>query len=262
MQIVAMGGGGFSMEPDNPLLDDYVLGLARTSRDRSSGARVCFVPTASGDSENYCLRFYDSFARRNCVPSHLPLFVRKPGDLRSFVLEQDVIYVGGGNTVNLLAVWRAHGLDRILREALSGGTVLCGISAGAICWFEAGVTDSFGPALAAIDNGLGFLPGSVCPHYDGQPTRCPAFQKMVEAGLPPGYGLDDGCGVHFEGGRLKRIVASRPGRGRIGWNWWTANRLKRPWRPIFLADQGYYWLCRSDFRVESRGRAKYHFYVG
>jgi dipeptidase E len=211
MQIVAMGGGGFSMEPDNPLLDDYVLGLARSSGASSFGPRVCFVPTASGDSENYCLRFYDSFARRKCVPSHLPLFVRKPGDLRSFVLEQDVIYVGGGNTVNLLAIWRGHGLDEILREALGCGTVLCGISAGAICWFEAGVTDSFGPELAGINNGLGFLPGSVCPHYDGQASRRPAYQKLVAGGLPPGYGVDDGCAVHFGGGQVKRIVASRPG---------------------------------------------------
>lgn len=211
MQIVAMGGGGFSMEPDNPLLDDYVLGLARRSRGGSSRARVCFVPTASGDSENYCLRFYDSFAKRDCVPSHLPLFVRKPGDLRSFILGQDVIYVGGGNTVNLLAIWRAHGLDGILREALGAGAVLCGISAGAICWFEAGVTDSFGPELAGINNGLGFLSGSVCPHYDGEPNRRPAYQKLVAEGLRPGYGVDDGCGLHFEGGRLKRIVASRPG---------------------------------------------------
>jgi dipeptidase E len=205
MHIVAMGGGGFSMEPDNPLLDDYVLKLARSTKPR-----VCFVPTASADSENYSLRFYDSFSRHNCVPSHLPLFARKPGDLRSFILEQDLIYVGGGNTVNLLAIWRAHGLDKILREALSGGTILCGVSAGAICWFEAGVTDSFGPELAGITNGLGFLPGSACPHYDGQPTRRPAYQKLVANGLPAGYGIDDGCAIHFEGGRIKRIIASRP----------------------------------------------------
>jgi dipeptidase E len=205
MQIVTMGGGGFSMEPENPLLDDYVLPLARSPRPR-----VCFLPTASGDSEGYCFRFYESFSRRDCVPGHLSLFVRKPGDLREFVLEQDVIYVGGGNTVNLLAVWRAHGLDQILREALGHGTVLCGLSAGAICWFEAGVTDSFGPTLAAINNGLGFLPGSVCPHYDGQATRRPAYQKFVTEGLPPGYGVDDGCALHFKGGQIKRIIASRP----------------------------------------------------
>lgn len=205
MQIVAMGGGGFSMEPDNPLLDDYVVWLARGSR-----ARVCFVPTAAADNDNYCLRFYESFSRRNCVPSHLPLFARKHADLRSFVLDQDVIYVGGGNTANLLAIWRAHGLDEIFREALSQGTVLCGISAGAICWFQAGVTDSFGPELGPLNNGLGFLTGSACPHYNGQPTRRPTFQKLVAGGMPAGYGIDDSCALHFAGGQLKRIVASRP----------------------------------------------------
>lgn len=205
MQVVAMGGGGFSMEPDNPRLDDYILSLARGSRPR-----VCFVPTAGGDSENYCLRFYDAFSRRNCVPTHLPLFVRRTTDLGAFVLEQDVIYVGGGNTVNLLAVWRAHGLDRIFREALADGVVLCGISAGSICWFEAGVTDSFGPDLAPLTNGLGFLPGSNCPHYDGQPQRRPAYQRFVAEGLPGGYAADDGCALHFLNGQLKRIVSSRP----------------------------------------------------
>jgi dipeptidase E len=205
MQIIAMGGGGFSMEPDNPLLDNYVLSQARSPRPR-----VCFVPTASGDAENYCFRFYESFARLDCVPSHLPIFFRKPGDMRKFVLDQDVIYVGGGNTVNLLAIWRAHGIDVLFREALERGTVLCGLSAGAICWFEAGVTDSFGAALAPLKNGLKFLPGSVCPHYDGQATRRPAYQKFVTEGLPPGHGLDDGCALHYQDGRIKRVIASRP----------------------------------------------------
>jgi len=206
MQIVTMGGGGFSMEPEPPLLDDFILSLARGSRPR-----ICFVPTASADSDNYCLRFYDAFAKRNCLPAHLPLFVRRPGDLRAFVLDQDILYVGGGNTVNLLAIWRAHGLGQILREALDQGTLLCGISAGSICWFEAGVTDSFGPELAPITNGLGFLPGSNCPHYDGQTSRRPAYQRMIAEGvLPAGHAADDGCALHFVEGKLKRIVSSRP----------------------------------------------------
>jgi peptidase E len=205
MQIVAMGGGGFSMEPDVPLLDDYILSLARTARPR-----ICFVATASGDSENYIFRFYESFARRDCRPSHLSLFARKAGDLKSFVLQQDIIYVGGGNTINLLAVWQAHGLIEPLREAMNQGTLLCGLSAGAICWFEAGVTDSFGPVMAPVTGALGCLRGSFCPHYDGQPTRRPAYQKLVAGGLPAGYGVDDGCALHFTGGKLTRIVASRP----------------------------------------------------
>jgi dipeptidase E len=204
-QIVALGGGGFSMEPDNPLLDDYILSLSRSPRPK-----VCFVGTASGDSETYRLRFYEAFARRNCVPNHLPLFERKAGDLRAFVLGQDIIYVGGGNTANLLAVWRVHGLDQILREAMEQGVILCGISAGSICWFEGGVTDSFGPTLAPLRHGLGFLPGSNCPHYDGEPQRQPAYQRLVKEGLPAGYAADDGCALHFVNGRLHKAVTSRP----------------------------------------------------
>jgi dipeptidase E len=205
MQIVALGGGGFSMEPENPLLDDYILSLVRNPHPR-----VCFVPTAGGDSDNYCLRFYDAFARRDCSTNFLPLFRRRDKDLRSFVLEQDVIYVGGGNTVNLLAVWRAHGLDQIIREAYEQGAILCGVSAGSLCWFEAGVTDSYGPELAAIHNGLGFLTGSNCPHYDGEPQRRPTYQRLVAEGLPAGYAADDGCALHFVDGKLKRVVSSRP----------------------------------------------------
>jgi len=192
------------MEPENPLLDDYILSLAR-----KPSPRVCFVPTASGDSEGYCLRFFDAFSPRDCVPTHLPLFKRKAADLRDFVLRQDIIYVGGGNTVNLLAIWRAHGLDQILRDALSEGVVLCGISAGSLCWFEAGVTDSFGPELAPLRDGLGFLPGSNCPHYDGESKRRPTYHRLIADGLPAGYAADDGCALHFEAGKIKRIVSSR-----------------------------------------------------
>jgi peptidase E len=196
------------MEPDNPLLDDYILSLARNKRPR-----VCFVPTASGDSENYCLRFQEVFNRRDCVPVVLPLFNRTAVDLREFVLSQDVIYVGGGNTANLLAVWRVHGLDSILREALAAGVVLSGISAGSICWFEAGVTDSFGPDLGPLRNGLGFLPGSNCPHYDGQANRRPMYHRLISEGLPGGYAADDGCALHFHYGKIERIVSSRPSAG-------------------------------------------------
>ena len=204
MQIVAFGGGGFLMEPENPLLDEYVLSLSRVRRPK-----VCFVPTASGDSENVCLRFHEAFARHECRPSVLSLFKRQATDLRSLIFEQQIIYVGGGNTVNMLAVWRAHGLDRILRQAHRRGVILCGVSAGSICWFQAGVTDSYGPELQPLNDGLGLLPGSNCPHYDGEPERRPAYQRLVKAGLPAGYGADDGCGLHFVGKTLKRVVASR-----------------------------------------------------
>ncbi len=203
-RIVAIGGGGFSDDPDNHLLDDFVLGL--TVRDRP---RVCFVPTASGDSDVYVARFLDAFAGR-AEPAWLPLFNRRDEDLRGLILAQDVVYVGGGNTANLLAVWRTHGLDEILREAWQAGVVLAGISAGAICWFSHGVTDSFGAGLAPLDNGLGFLGGSFCPHFDVEPLRRPRYRELVAAGLPGGWACDNDAALLFEGRELREAVTARP----------------------------------------------------
>jgi peptidase E len=203
--IVALGGGGFSMEPRNPRLDDYVLGLARVRRPR-----VGFVATASGDSPTYVDRFLRAFPRSRARASVLRLFQREVSDLDAFVRAQHVVYVGGGNTVNLLAVWRAHGLDLALRRAWRAGTVLAGVSAGALCWFEGGTTDSFG-GLAPLHDGLGFLPGSFCPHYDGEARRRPLYHAAVHDGLPPGWACDDGAAVHFVGRRFHAAVASREG---------------------------------------------------
>jgi dipeptidase E len=202
-----MGGGGFSMEPENPLLDRFVLSLARSARPR-----VCFVPTAGGDPEGYVARFYRAFSALDCRPTDLQLFARTVGDLRSFVLEQDVVYVGGGSTANLLAVWRAHGLDRVLAEAWHEGVVLCGISAGMNCWFSGSVTDSFDLGrLAPLNDGLGLLAGSACPHYDGEEQRRPAFQQFVAAGeLADGWAADDGAALVFAGEQLEETVTSRP----------------------------------------------------
>lgn len=207
-RVVAMGGGGFSMEPENPLLDELVLSLAR-----SSPPRVCFMPTASGDSEGYVAQFYRAFSALDCRPSDLTLFERRVGDLESFVLAQDVIYVGGGNTASLLAVWRAHGLDRILRLAWEAGIVLCGVSAGMNCWFDESITDSFDlEALAPLHDGLGFLCGSACPHYDGEEQRRPVYRRLVAAGeLTGGWAADDGAALVFAGEALVEVVASRPG---------------------------------------------------
>lgn len=203
-QIIALGGGGFSEEPECPLLDDYVLEHAG-----HPCPRVCFVPTASGDSQGYIDRFVAAFAAKRCEPTHLALFRRTIDDLRSFVLAQHVIYVGGGNTASLLAVWRAHGLDRILREAWEAGIVLCGISAGSLCWFEGGVTDSFGRGLQPLHDGLGLLPASHCPHY-GEPERRQAYQQHVGAGsLPGGVAAEDGVALHFVGDTLAATVSSR-----------------------------------------------------
>ncbi len=209
--IVAMGGGGFAMEPENPLLDDFVLSLAARQP-----ARVCFVPTAAGDSAAFIARFYRAFADR-CHARDLTLFdppalPRRPAttaELAEFVGAQDVFYVGGGNTAHMLALWRVHGLDRLLRAAWERGAVLAGTSAGMLCWFEAGVTDSFG-GLAALHDGLGLLPGSACPHYDGEAGRRPLYRKLVAEGFLAGYAADDGAALHFTGRELVEVVTSRP----------------------------------------------------
>ncbi len=205
--IVAMGGGGFSMEPDNPLLDTWLLSL--TGRQTP---KVCFIPTASGDSEVYIDRFHTAFSAHDCQARHLSLFKRQDRDLRAVLLSQDLIYVGGGNTANMLAVWRVHGLDAALTEAWAAGVVLAGLSAGSLCWFEGGVTDSFGEALAPLCDGLGLLPGSHCPHYDGEVLRRPRYRELVGSGaLPPGLAADDGVALRFSGTALAEVVTSRPG---------------------------------------------------
>lgn len=209
--VFAMGGGGFSMEPENPLLDDFLLSLAPAGRT----PRVCFLPTASGDSAGYVERFELAFPAGRADTSVLSLFRRDRADLRSLVLEQDVLYVGGGNTANLLALWRLHGLDEILLEALEAGVVLAGLSAGMNCWFESSVTDSFGAdQLQPLTDGLGMLTGSACPHYDGEAHRRPTYRSLVGSGrLPSGFAADDGCGLLFRDGALVDVVASRVGAG-------------------------------------------------
>ena len=205
-QILAMGGGGFTMEPDNAALDDLVLAL--TGRPEP---RVLFLPTASGDPTAQITAFYARFARRASA-THLSLF-RRHGSARSLadiLLAQDAIYVGGGSMRNLLAIWRAHGLDELLIEAWRRGIVLAGLSAGAMCWFAGGVTRSGGP-LETIE-GLGLLPGSLSVHADGEPERLPVWLAAVRSGeLPGGWAADDGVGLLFRGTRMVRVVSSRPG---------------------------------------------------
>jgi dipeptidase E len=204
--IFAMGGGGFTMEPENPSLDEYVLSLAPVREPR-----ICLLPTAGGDSDDQIHRFYTAFRDRLCEPSHVSLFRlgALPVPLSERLLAQDIIYVGGGSMVNLLALWHAHGLDEILREAWHGGVVLAGISAGSMCWFQHGITKSSG--APAPSPGLGFLPGSNSVHYDGEPERRPVYLAAVQDGtLPAGYGVQDGVGLLFRGTRLAEVVSSQP----------------------------------------------------
>ena len=209
-QIVAFGGGGFSMEAGNPLLDDYVLELARA---RSERPRVCFLPTASGDADHYVVRFYRAFGGDGCEPSHVSLFRRDRGaaDLREHLLSQDLIYVGGGSVISLLGTWRAHGIDSILAEAWRRGVILCGLSAGSLCWYSEGVTSFHGEVLRV--RGLGLLPWSNCVHYGSKQGPREPYHAMLRRGMCPGYAAEDGSALHFRGvadGRRGRLPPGRP----------------------------------------------------
>ena len=193
------------MEPDNPLLDDFILRLTRKRKPK-----VCFVPTASGDSDTYVASFYRAFPATRCEPSHLSLFHSGIPNLIPFLCSQDVIYVGGGSTANMLAVWRLHGMDKALRRAWQSRVVLCGVSAGALCWFEGGITDSFGSSLSALNDGLGFLKGGFCPHYDGESQRRPALHREIARGLLPTIAADDGAAVHYIDTKFAEVISSRP----------------------------------------------------
>ena len=198
-----MGGSG---EPAGPLAR-FFLGL--TGRERP---RVCFLPTAVGDSDAAIVAFYERFPSTLCEPSHLKLFGVPRAGIREHLLAQHAIYVSGGNTANALAVWRVHGVDAVLREAWDRAIVLGGPSAGGICWFEAGITDSFGPELQRLDGTLGFLTGSFCPHYASEPERRPTYTRLVGDGsLPPGLAADDDAAVLFEGSELREVVSQREG---------------------------------------------------
>jgi peptidase E len=197
-RILAIGGGALGSA-----FDDLVLELA--------GPKVLFVPTAAADDDGRVVDFYASFGHR-AQASHAAFFPWPRDDLRAHALSRDAIYVSGGNTANALAIWRAHGFDRVLREAWEAGVLLVGWSAGMICWFDASVTDSFGPQLEPLRDGLGFLPGSACPHFDGEPRRRPVYTGLVRDGvLPPGHAADDGAGLLFKGTELREVVTTRDG---------------------------------------------------
>jgi len=203
--IVAMGGGGFlAGDPLSPL-DDLMLELAGVARPH-----VVFLPTATGDADRSVEAFESAWSPRACT-TDVAFTFGVPDQPAAQVAAADVVVVAGGNTANMLAIWRAHRFDQILLEAWEAGVVLTGWSAGMICWFEAGVTDSFGPQLDGMRDGLGFLSGSACPHYDGEELRRPVYTKLVAEGFPPGVAADDGVGIHYAGTELAGVVSVREG---------------------------------------------------
>ena len=203
-QIVAIGGGGDTLE-QTVVLFRHVLSL--TGKERP---RVLHVPTAMGDAPEGIVWGYERLGRL-CELSHVRFFPYPPEDLRDLVLAQDAIYVGGGNVANMLAIWKVHGFGELLREAWEKGIVLFGVSAGMICWFEAVITDSFGLQLEGLRDGLGFLSGSACPHYDGEERRRPRYRELIDSGFPEGIAAEDGVGLHYVGTELREVVTCRPG---------------------------------------------------
>jgi dipeptidase E len=185
--------GGLVSDANSVALFEYALGLAS-----NTNPAVGFIATASGDSPAFLDKYYETFRALPCRPSHLPLFFQTP-DVANYVAELDVVLVGGGNTVSMLGVWRAWNLPDILKDAWSRGTVLVGWSAGAMCWFEFGLSDSHSARPAAVP-GLAFIPGSCCPHYSQDSARRDAFHRAVADGeIPAGWGVDDGAALHFKG---------------------------------------------------------------
>ncbi len=205
-RILAIGGASLGPTSTDWPLHQYLLDLSGQERPR-----ICFIGTASGEDAWDRAGFYATFARR-AEASHLDLFGRQIDDVQAFLLDQDVLYVGGGNTANMLAIWRVHGVDKALKTAWERGVVLAGWSAGAMCWFEGGLTDSFGPDLGPLKDGLKFLSGSFCPHYDSESLRRPRYEELVGSGaLGDGFASDDGVGLLFEGRNFVEGVASLPG---------------------------------------------------
>jgi peptidase E len=228
-QIVAIGGGVLVPETGNVALERYILDACGKEKPR-----VCFVPTASGEDALYIGRFYEAYGRFGASLDVLRFFRRTPADLRDYLFAFDVVHVGGGNTRSMLAVWRHWGFDAVLREAWERGIVLCGSSAGSICWFDWGLTDSVAGDLTAMEC-LGFLAGSNCPHYDGEKERRPTYERLVGSGeLVPGIACDDGAGLHYRGRTLERAIASRPGARAYRVERGPAGAVETPLEPMML----------------------------
>jgi dipeptidase E len=198
--IIAIGGGGFGRNPNHRKIEKYILKL--TGKEKPN---IVFIPTASAENQAYIIQFYKCFTKMSCEPSHVTFFQRTP-KLDSIINKADVIYVGGGNTKSMLAVWQEWKLDKLLLKAYNNGKILCGVSAGAICWFEQGITDSWASNINVMDC-LGFLPEMACPHYQEEKDRRPDVHKMLKQGkCGPGWAIDGGAAVHFKNGKYYKSI--------------------------------------------------------
>ena len=201
--IIAIGGGGFGANPGQGIIEEYIL-----KQTKKKKPKICFIPTATGDNEAYKVNFYSTFTNLNCCPSHLDFFKRTP-DLNDLIFNQDVIFVGGGNTKSMLAVWKEWGLDKILKKAYKNGVVMSGVSAGAICWFQNGITDSWASGLKIMPC-LNFIKGTCCPHYDEEPERRPAVKKLLQSNKTKDvFAVDGGAALHIKDEKIFKSVVFR-----------------------------------------------------
>ena len=198
--IIAIGGGGFGANPGQGIIEKYIL-----KQTKKKNPNICFIPTATGDNEAYKVNYYSTFTNLDCCPSHLDFFKRTP-DLNELILNQDAIFVGGGNTKSMLAVWREWGLDKILKKAYLNGTVMSGVSAGAICWFQKGITDSWASNLKMMPC-LNFIKGTCCPHYDEEPERKPAVKNfLLRNKVKNVYAVDGGAALHIKDEKIFKSI--------------------------------------------------------
>ena len=198
--IIAIGGGGFGANPGQGIIEKYIL-----KQTKKKNPKICFIPTATGDNEAYKVNYYSTFTNLDCCPSHLDFFKRTP-DLNDLILNQDAIFVGGGNTKSMLAVWREWGLDKILKKAYLNGTVMSGVSAGAICWFQNGITDSWASNLKMMPC-LNFIKGTCCPHYDEEPERKPTVKNfLLRNKVKNVYAVDGGAALHIKDEKIFKSI--------------------------------------------------------
>ncbi len=199
--IVAIGGGSFGRNSTSILIEKYILNISGKNTPK-----ICFLPTATGDNDNYIVRFYSIFTRLNCKPSHIEFFKRTP-DIKNHIMKQDVVFVGGGNTKSMLAIWNEWGMSDLLKNAYNEGVIMSGVSAGAICWFTRGITDSWDDELRILPC-LGFIHGTCCPHYDEEPSRIPYVKKILMQGeVTNCISIEGGSAIHFIDGKPFKNVS-------------------------------------------------------
>ena len=200
-QVIAIGGGGFGRNPKHTKIEKYILEQCDVKNPN-----ICFIPTASAEDKAYTVNFYAAFSKFECTPTHINFFQRTP-NLRSIINKQDIIYVGGGNTKSMIAVWKEWKLDKLLLKAYKRGAILCGVSAGAICWFNQGITDSWASNLSVMDC-LGFLDGCCCPHYDGEKDRRPSVHGFInDKKIESCIAVEDESAVHYKNNEFYKSIS-------------------------------------------------------